>query len=371
MRRIASPLLLLLVSRSVARVTAVDDRHSMRTRRSSYLRLAREADPSADSSRHLQYNNGQYSGGYAGEANDWDSNTAYQQALAESEYRHGAPLPKSGQLYSTSKGSKTAKGSKATKGSKGSSKLGKGSGVYPVWPAPTGGMPVHAPTGITFAPFYTRAPVNAPTVPAPTSTGFPPSQQFPDFLPDYSFDRYKDKDPTGAEPGVVGPGVSDEFTAASEPFSPGDWMQDVQLTDAELQVMEAADNPEYTTEATVSIQSTCSLGSTGFYGTALGTVYEISFIYQALLTSDATEDILKSEIAPALDTGIPEAMLPSFFSECSSGGRRLQMVAPSIEGISRMQTDYVVTDPDCKWKLSFACTPCLYPLSFSSSFPAT
>jgi hypothetical protein len=137
---------------------------------------------------------------FTGGNDAWDSNSAYQQALAESDYRHDVapyePLP--------SKGSHAIKGSKATKGysKETSSKMGKGI-VYPSWPEPSSSKaegkgyfpswsasssagqpaPTKPPTKLTFAPFATSAPVavEPPTVVVtPTHSGFPPSAaEFP------------------------------------------------------------------------------------------------------------------------------------------------------------------------------------------------
>jgi hypothetical protein len=283
MRRIAS-LLLLFVCHSA---NADGNLHYEQVRgrqQSSYLR--KHINPS---NRRLESTD-EYAGGGA---DTWDSNAAYQQALADPNTMHEAqvspspPIPQGADF----KNIKASKGPNYVKGNQGSM-ISKDSYLGP-------------------SPRMTEVQGYTPTP--------PPGQ------------TYNKK-------------VIDEFTAASETISQQNNMQLASVTQSTAQNYVSL-------SAQATIQSTCMLGSTGFYGNAIGTVYDIAFIYQALLTSNATGAIINSQVGPALDTGIAEALLPSFFPECASR-RRLQTAAPTIEGVSRLQTDYVVMEPNCTSKMT-------------------
>ncbi|GKY94732.1 hypothetical protein MPSEU_000438600 [Mayamaea pseudoterrestris] len=358
MKGMVSILLLALVaSCSAERDSFTEQQSRHRRQKSSYLRRAiRQIDTA-----HRQLS---YSDEYAAASVGYAHGSKY----ADPSSRHNGFVPPpppprpndSYYSYYTSKGTKATKGSKSVKGtilsksSKGtipSFSDGEGYFTPPPSHSTTSAPQTSHPT--TNAP-STSSPSTMPSLPAKKGVGRP--QKLPDILPDYSLDRYSDdeatgdEDPTGGDVNVTNAtstsAALDEFTAASDPHA---WQQDFQLSNVELQMLQNAEEyPASTaTTAQVTIQSnTCELGSTGFYGEPIGTVYDITFIYQALLTSNATDTILQTEVAPALDIGIPEALLPSFFSECSNSRRRLQMAAATIEGVSRMQTDYVVMDPN-------------------------
>ena len=112
----------------------------------------------------------------------------------------------------------------------------------------------------------------------------------------------------------------------------------------------------------------CQLNSNGFYGQAIGQVYEVSYSYQTILVPSATVLQLQTQVAPVLDFQIADKLLPYFF-DCRSplsnsststasinhSQRKLQnsssvVSTPSIKGLSRLQNDIAITQ-GCKFTI--------------------
>ena len=79
----------------------------------------------------------------------------------------------------------------------------------------------------------------------------------------------------------------------------------------------------------------CVLPESGFYGTATSDLAIVSYLYQATLLPGTSLTQLSSVVVPALDRGIAEGILPSFFP--CFGRRRLQ--SSGVTGISSQGQD--------------------------------
>jgi hypothetical protein len=107
--------------------------------------------------------------------------------------------------------------------------------------------------------------------------------------------------------------------------------------------------------------SACTLNENGFYGTPLGTPYQISYAYQVVLRDGTTSTMVQEDVAPALDTAIAEELLPYFFPNCTSQQRRRRRRLewrqndlverqlqggsgnPTVLGVSRLQSDVPIS----------------------------
>jgi hypothetical protein len=100
--------------------------------------------------------------------------------------------------------------------------------------------------------------------------------------------------------------------------------------------------------------TTCKLNAQGLFGTPVGTVSEVSYSYQVVLTNATTLYQFRTTIVPALDAAIATAMLPYFFN-CQPSQRqrrRLQtMQAPVIQAVSSRPMDIPILRPNCKYNM--------------------
>jgi hypothetical protein len=324
-------------------------------RESSYLRSASRG------SSHRRLKGSKFSGSTAVQhdngAGSWDGNSAYQQSYSDSGHRPDAMMgpsaPADGQVDSIfgsnpdMYSSKSApKGSKSSKGSQAGAYFyaTKPPAAVPSSPAPTvaPAIPTSRPTAkATFS--FPNVPVSNVTTPLPNP---------PKILPDYSFNKNKSNAPNNATNANSTRTNSTAPLSASSPL--GDWRLDFNLQSLETTTLTSAATAQPMVFSLQSSSTSCALNANGFYGNPIGSVYDVSFIYQALLTVNATDAILQSQVAPILDVGVAEALLPYYFSECASRRRRKlqQLVAPTIEGLSRMQTDYLVASSNGKLSAS-------------------
>jgi hypothetical protein len=83
----------------------------------------------------------------------------------------------------------------------------------------------------------------------------------------------------------------------------------------------------------------CTLPDTDFFGTATNDLVIVPYLFQATLVSNTPLAIINRQIAPNLDRGMVEGILPYFFPCASTGRRRLQLQASGITGISAQGED--------------------------------
>jgi hypothetical protein len=90
--------------------------------------------------------------------------------------------------------------------------------------------------------------------------------------------------------------------------------------------------------------SDCQLNAQGFFGVPEGEVFVVDFLYQTTVVAGTTKTEMNSDVAPALDVAIPQALLPQLFDDCGRRRRRhLQEGTPrAINAVSSLQADTFV-----------------------------
>jgi hypothetical protein len=88
----------------------------------------------------------------------------------------------------------------------------------------------------------------------------------------------------------------------------------------------------------------CTLPDTDFFGTSTNDLVIVPYLFQATLVSNTPLAIINRRIAPNLDRGMVEGILPYFFPCASTGGRRLQLQASGITGISAQGEDIPIAN---------------------------
>ena len=158
---------------------------------------------------------------------------------------------------------------------------------------------------------------------------------------------------SGGDPGDEGddskaPSTNSSDTLSTFPStSPSDARNSITYDIFTLQEMSENSLPAVARQSS----GTCQLNENGFYGSPIGTVYQVSYPYQVVVRNGTTETMVKDIVAPALDVAIAQALLPYFFPQCTSRRqlevrssiRVLQSTAPTINGVSRLESDFPVS----------------------------
>ena len=148
---------------------------------------------------------------------------------------------------------------------------------------------------------------------------------------------------------TVSPTVSPTFPKTAPPSRdtspPPTWDDTPQPTAGTTTTLQQRTNNLFTRADPRQVKLDCQLSEGGLFGmpSDASSVYQVEFLYQIYVRAGTTEAVLRSQVAPLLDAGVTELLLPAFF-DCDNNRRRrrfLQSTGGTIDGISSRPEDEI------------------------------